>query len=84
MEGQGETIVAARRETIRMLRETERTKPEKEPDFRVRNQFHPGYREVSRRKKVDRTVPNFILDSTKFGTLYLYRTEVFIDRPCKE
>ena len=41
------------------------------------DQIHPGYSEVSRRKKVDRTVPNFILDSTKFGTLYLYRTEVF-------
>ena len=30
LERQGETIVAARRETIRMLRETKRTKPEEE------------------------------------------------------
>ena len=76
MEGQGETIVAARRETIRMLRETERTKPEKEPDSRVRNQFHPGYREVSRRKKVDRTVP------TLFWTLLSLVHSIYIERRC--
>ena len=56
----------------------------REPDLRVGGPNPPRAQGSQPTQEGRRNCAHFILDSTKFGTLYLYRTEVFIDGPCKE